>query len=167
VQKSGIMLVSSAALIVIGLILGVLGNQIILEGINQGTGKVSSSQTLSISVEFDSQETAIGVFAVQIMEFKDNIFSAKVLDPFDNEIISQTINEETIEKEFDVLETGTYILIIESTSNEEPIVFAAIGPLPDAGKKSLGFISMIILVSGMVGLVVVGIYGVKNRRRSI
>jgi len=167
VQKSGIMLVSSAALIVIGLILGVLGNQIILEGINQGTGKVSSSQTLSISVEFDSQETAIGVFAVQIMEFKDNIFSAKVLDPFDNEIISQTINEETIEKEFDVLETGTYILIIESTSNEEPIVFAAIGPLPDAGKKSLGFISMIILVSGMVGLVVVGIYGVKNRIRSI
>jgi len=167
VQKSGIMLVSSAALIVIGLILGVLGNQIILEGISQGTGKVSSSQTLSISVEFDSQETAIGVFAVQIMEFKDNIFSAKVLDPFDNEIISQTINEETIEKEFDVLETGTYILIIESTSNEEPIVFAAIGPLPDASKKSLGFISMIILVSGMVGLVVVGIYGIKNRRRSI
>jgi len=167
VQKSGIMLVSSAALIIIGLILGVLGNQIILEGISQGTGKVSSSQTLSISVEFDSEETAIGVFAVQIMEFKDNIFSAKVLDPFDNEIISQTINEETIEKEFDVLETGTYILIIESTSNEEPIVFAAIGPLPDAGKKSLGFISMIILVSGMVGLVVVGIYGIKNRRRSI
>ncbi len=166
-QKSGIMLVSSAALIVIGLILGVLGNQIILEGISQGTGKVSSSQTLSISVEFDSEETAIGIFAVQIMEFKDNIFSAKVLDPFDNEIISQTINEETIEKEFDVLETGTYKLIIESISNEEPIVFAAIGPLPDAGKKSLGFISMIILVSGMVGLVVVGIYGVKNRRRSI
>ena len=166
-QKSGIMLVSSAALIVIGLILGVLGNQIILEGISQGTGKVSSSQTLSISVEFDSEETAIGVFAVQIMEFKDNIFSAKVLDPFDNEIISQTINEETIEKEFDVLETGTYKLIIESISNEEPIVFAAIGPLPDAGKKSLGFISIIILVSGMVGLVVVGIYGVKNRIRSI
>jgi len=167
VQKSGIMLISSATLIVIGLILGVLGNQIILDGISQGTGKVSSSQTLSISVEFDSQKTTIGIFAVQIMEFEDNIFSAKVIDPFDNEIISQTINEETIEKEFDVLETGTYKLIIESISNEEPIVFAAIGPLPDAGKKSLGFISIIILVIGMVGLVVVGIYGVKNRRRSI
>ncbi len=166
-QKSGIMLISSAALIAIGLILLVLGNQVILQGISQGNGKVSSSQTLSISVEFDSQETSVGVFAVQIMEFKDNTFSAKVLDPFNSEIISQTINEETIEKEFDVLETGTYKLIIESISNEEPIVFAAIGPLPDAGKQSLGFISMIILVTGMVGLVVVGIYGVKNRRRSI
>ena len=106
-QKSGIIILGSAALIVIGLILLVLGNQIILQGVSQGNEKVSSSQTLKISVDFDSQETSIGVFAVQIMEFKDSTFSAKVLDPFDSEIISQTINEETIEKRFDVLETGT------------------------------------------------------------
>ena len=98
-------MVSSAALIVIGLILLVLGNQIILEGVSQGNEKISSSQTITIFVDFDSQETSIGVFAVQIMEFKDNTFSAKVLDPFDGEIISQTISEETIEKDFDVLET--------------------------------------------------------------
>jgi len=164
VQKSLIILISSAALIVIGLILLVVGNQIILGEISQGNEKVSSGQTLTISVDFDSQETSIGVFAVQIMEFKDNIFSAKVLDPFDSEIIFQTINEGTIEKEFDVLETGTHKLIIESTSNEEIIVFGAIGPLPDAGKKSLGFISVYILVVGMGGLIVAGIYGIKNRR---
>jgi len=158
---------SSAALIAIGLLLLVLGNQIILEGISQGDGKVSSSQSLTVSVDFDSQETSTGIFAVQIMEFKDNIFSVKVLDPLESEIIFQTINEETIEKEFDVLETGTYKLIIESTSNEEPIVFAAIGPLPDANKQLLGSISMIILVIGMIGLVVVGIYGIKYRRKSI
>ena len=117
-QKSGIVIVVSGALIVLGLILLVIGNQIILEGISQGNGKVSSSQTLSISVEFDSQETSIGVFAVQIMEFKDSTFSVKILDPFESEVISQTINEETIEKEFDVLETGTYKLIIESTNNK-------------------------------------------------
>jgi hypothetical protein len=158
---------SSAALIAIGLLLLVLGNQIILEGISQGDGRVSSSQSLIVSVDFDSQETSTGIFAVQIMEFKDNIFSVKVLDPLESEIIFQTINEETIEKEFDVLETGTYKLIIESTSNEEPIVFAAIGPLPDANKQLLGSISIIILVIGMIGLVVVGIYGIKYRRKSI
>ncbi len=54
-QKSGIMIISSAALIVIGLILLVLGNQIILEGVSQGNEKVSSSQTLTITVDFDSQ----------------------------------------------------------------------------------------------------------------
>ena len=158
---------SSAALIAIGLLLLVLGNQIILEGISQGDGKVSASQTLSVSVDFDSQETSVGIFAVQIMEFKDNTFSVQVLDPFESEIIFQTINEKTIEKEFDVLETGTYKLIIESTSNEEPIVFAAIGPLPDANKQLLGSISIIILAIGMIGLVVVGIYGIKYRRKSI
>ena len=128
---------------------------------------MSSSQSLTVSVDFKSQETSTGIFAVQIMEFKDNTFSVKILDPFESEIIFETINAETIEKEFDVLETGTYKLIIESTSNEEPIVFAAIGPLPDADKQLLGSISMIILVSGMIGLVVVGIYGIKNRRKSI
>jgi len=166
-QKSRIMLISSATLIVIGLILSVVGEQIILGGFSQGTEKVSSSQTLSISVEFDSQETLVGIFAVQIMEFKDNTFSAKVLDPFDNEIISQSIFKETTENKFDIFETGTYKLIIESNSNEEPIVFATIGLFPDASKLSLRPISMIILVIGMVGLVIVGIYGIKNRRRSI
>lgn len=145
----------------------VLGNQIILEGVSQGNGKVSSSQTLTILGDFDTQKTSIGVFAVQVIEFRDNIFSARVLDPFDIEIISQIISEETIEKEFDISETGTYKLIIESSSDKETQVFGAIGPLPDAGKKSLGFISMYILIIGMVGLVVVGIYGVKNRRRSV
>jgi len=161
------MLGSSAALIAIGMLLLVLGNQIILEGISQGDGKVSSSQSLTVSADFDSQETSVGIFAVQIMEFKGNTFSVQVLDPFESEIIFQTINAETIEKEFDVLETGTYKLIIESTSNEEPIVFAAIGPFPDTNKQLLGSISIIILVIGMIGLVVVGIYGIKYRRKSI
>ena len=166
-QKLGIILICSVALIAIGLILSVLGNQVILEGVSQGDGKVSLDQTLTISADFVSQDTSIGVFAVQIMEFKDNTFSAKVLDPFGNEIISQTINEETIEEGFDVLETGTYKLIIQSTNNEETQMFAAIGPLPDAGKKSLGFISVYVLVIGMIGLVAAGIYGIKNRVRSV
>ncbi len=163
-QKSGMTIVGSAVLIAIGLIVSVAGEQIIVAGFSQESGKVNSSQILSISVEFDSQDTSIGIFAVQIMEFKDNTFSAKILDPFDSEIISQSIMKKTIENKFDIFETGEYKLIIESTSNEETIVFGAIGPLPDAGKKSLGFISVYILVVGMGGLIVAGIYGIKNRR---
>ena len=166
-QKLAIMLVVSGALIVIGLIMLVIGNQIILEGVSQGNGKVSLSQTVTISGDFDNQETSTGVFAIQVMEFKDNTFSVRVLDSSDIEIVSKVMNEETIEEEFDVLGTGAYKLIIESTSNEETHVFGAIGPLPDAGKKTLGFISVYVLVIGMVGLVGVGVYTVKNRKRSI
>ena len=166
-QKLAIMLIVSGALIVIGLVMLVIGNQIVLEGVSQGNGKVSLSQTLTISGDFDKQEISTGVFAVQVMEFKDNTFSARVLDSSEIEIVSKEINEETIEEEFDVLETGAYKLIIESTSNEETHVFGAIGPLPDAGKKTLGFISVYVLVIGMVGLVGVGVYAVKKRKRSI
>ena len=166
-QKSGIVLVISGGLIVIGLVLLVLGNQIILEGVSQGNGKIKSEQALTITGNLDTQKTLTGVFAVQIIEFKDNIFSVKVLDPLDIEIISQEINEDTIEKEFEIVETGTYKLIIESISNEESQVFGAIGPLPDGNKTLLGFISIYVLVIGMIGLVGVGIYQIKSKIKSV
>jgi len=157
-------LIVSGALIAVGLILLVLGNQVILEGINQGNGKISQSQSLTISVEFDMQETTRGVFAIQIIDFKDNTLTAKILDPSDIEIIYQIINEETIEKEFDIVDTGMYKLIIENEDNDEVQVFVAMGPLPDADKKILGLISGYILVVGMIGMIGFGINGIRNRK---
>jgi len=167
VQKSGLITVISGVLIIIGLVLLVIENQLILEGVNQENGKVSSSQTITVSVDFDMERTSMGVFAVQAMEFKENTLLVKLLDPFDIEIISQEINEEIIEREFDVLESGTYKLLIQSNSDEEIHVFGAIGPLPDANKKLIGFISTYVLIAGMAGLVGSGIYVIKNRKRSI
>lgn len=166
-QKAGIILVVSGALIVIGLILLAVGNQIILEGVFQGNGKISSNQDLIISGEFNSEESTTGIFAVQVMEFKENRISAKILDPFENEIILKNVDEETIEEEFDIFDTGEYKLIIQSDSSEETQVFGAIGPLPDAGKKSLSFVSAYILIIGMVGLVGSGIYKIKSKKKSI
>jgi hypothetical protein len=140
-------------LIVTGLVVSMVENQITLEGINQGNGKVSSIETVTVSVDFDKEITPVGIFAVQIMEFKENTISAIILDPSNIEIISQKINEETLEKEFDVFETGTYQLIIQSTDEDEIYVAGAIGPLPDADKKFiLSIISLGILIIGMVGL---------------
>ena len=75
-------------MIVAGLGMSVIENQITLEGIAQGNGKVNSAQVVTISVEFDKEETPIGIFAVQIMDFKENTFSTKILDPSRSEIIS-------------------------------------------------------------------------------
>ncbi len=166
-QKSGLMLVVSGVLIVIGLILLVLGNQIVLEGVSQRNGFVNATQSLTVSGNFNIQETSVGVYATQLMSFKDNAFSVRIVDPNNNEIIYETISEETIENQFKITENGDYKLIIESIGNEESQVFGAVGPLPDAGKKSLGFISIYVLVVGMIGLIGAGIYEVKNRRRSV
>lgn len=165
-QKSALV-VGSGAVIIIGLFLLVLGNQSILEGVIQDNGVVSSEQAFSISNNFDSQTTPIGVFAVQITEFRENTFSAKILDPLDIEITSHQINDETIEEEFKVIDSGTYKLIIQSNSNEETLVFGAIGSLPDSGKQILGFIPVYVIIAGMLGLAIVGILGIKNRRRSV
>ncbi len=60
--------------------------------------KVNVVQIVTISVDLDKNETPIGIFAVQIMEFKENTFSAKILDPSGIEIISEKINEDTLEQ---------------------------------------------------------------------
>ena len=167
-QKSGLMTVIFGLLIVTGLVVSMVENQITLEGINQGNGKVSSIETVTVSVDFDKEVTPVGIFAVQIMEFKENTISAIILDPSNIEIISQKVNEETLEKEFDVFETGTYQLIIQSSNEDEIYVAGAIGPLPNADKKFiLSVIALSVLIIGMVGLVTIGIIGIKNRKKSV
>ena len=167
-QKSGLIIVIFGLLIVSGLVVSIVENQITLEGINQGNGKVSSIETVTVSVDLDKEIVPTGIFAVQIMEFKENVITAIILDPSNIEIMSQKINEETIEKEFDVFETGTYQLIIQSSDEDGIYVAGAIGPLPDADKKFiLSIISLSLLIIGMVGLTVTGIIGIKNRKKSV
>ena len=165
VQKSGLMIVILGLLIVSGLVVSIVGNQITLEGINQGNGKVSTTETVSISVDFNREETPIGIFAVQIMEFKENTISVKIMDPSNIEIISQQVNVESIEKEFDILETGTYQLMIQSSDEDIIYVAGAIGPLPDTNKKFIiSIISTSTLIIGMAGLAGMGLYIIKNRK---
>ena len=72
------------------------------------------------------------------------------------------------EKEFDVFESGTYQLIIQSIDDDEIYVAGAIGPLPDADKKLiLSSISLVVLIIGMIGLAITGLYGIKNRKKSV
>ena len=167
-QKSGLIIVILGLLIVTGLVVSIVGNQVTLEDINQGNGEVNSIQTVTISVDFDMEKTPTGIFAVQVMEFKENTISIKILDPSGIEIIFQEVNEDIMEEKFDVLETGTYQLVIQSSDDEGIYVTGAIGPLPDANKKNIyDTISTSTLLIGMIGLVVIGIYEIKNRKRSV
>ena len=167
-QKTGLLIVIFGILIVAGLGMSVIENQITLEGIAQGNGKVNSAQVVTISVEFDKEETPIGIFAVQVMDFKENTFSAKILDPSGIEIISEKINEDTLEQEFKVFDSGNYELIIESLDDKESYVAGAIGPLPDGDKKFIiSSVSSSCIIIGMVGLVILAIYEIRNKRKSV
>ena len=162
-EKTGLVIIVSGAIIVIGLVLLALGNQVILDGVNQEDGKVSINQDIIVSTNIDSKKTSIGIFAVQVIDIKENIFSAKILDPLGIEIIALKINEETIEEKFDVIESGMYKLVIQSSIEEKSQVFGAIGPLPDEGKKIISFISVYVVIIGMIGLFGAGILKIKKR----
>jgi len=162
-EKTGLVIIVSGAIIVIGLVLLALGNQVILDSVNQGDGKVSINQDITVSTSIDSKKTSVGIFAVQVIDIKENIFSAKILDPLGIEIITLKVNEETIEEKFDVIESGIYKLVIQSSIQEKSQVFGAIGPLPDEGKKTISFISVYVVIIGMIGLFGAGILKIKKR----
>lgn len=162
-QKSALVLVISGVLVVLGLVLLVIGNQVILEGVSQDNGLINSNQPLVISGNFNSVDEE-GILAIQLVEHQENTFSVQVLDPFGTEIFFESIKEDTIEREFDITSPGTYKLIIQSSNVDETQVFGAIGPVPDAGKKSLGFISLYVLMIGLAGLAISGIFAIKKRK---
>ena len=149
----------------VGIILSFYGNQVIFEDLVKGESQVNSRENLIIPVELDNTETQTGIYAIQIINFKEGI-TAKILDPLDKEIESQFINEEVFEGRFNIVTSGTYKLVIENTNEKEIKIFGVIGPEPDAGKKSLGFISLYILVIGLIGMVGVAIYAIRNRKKS-
>ena len=164
-QKSGILFVIVGSIVGVGIILSFYGNQVIFEDLNKGEGQVKFGENLIIPVELDNTETQTGIYAIQIINFKEGI-TAKILDPFDKEIESQSMDKEVFEGRFNIAVSGIYKLVIENIDEKETKVFGVIGPEPDAGKKSLGFISLYILIIGLIGMVGVAIYAIKNRKKS-
>ncbi len=164
-QRQGILFVIVGSIVGVGIILSFYGNQVIFEDLIKGEGQVKFGENLIIPVELDNTETQTGIYAIQIINFKEGI-TAKILDPFDKEIESQSINEEVFEGRFNITMSGIYKLVIENTDEKEIKIFGVIGPEPDAGKKSLVSISPWILIIGLIGVVGVAIYAIKNRKKS-
>lgn len=153
------MLVASGALVVIGLVLVVAGTQLVLEGVSQGGGTVGPDSPLVVESHL-VPGTAGGVFAVQVMGPWDGRLDARVLDPYGTEIASHVVDSEMAEAGFEVTAEGNYTLIVEGDAGVQ--VFGAIGPLPDAGKKSVGFISSYVLIVGVIGMAVSVVYGIRK-----
>ena len=164
-QRQGILFVIVGSIVGVGITLSFYGNQVIFEDLIKGEGQVKFGENLIIPVELDNTKTQTGVYAIQIINFKEGI-TAKILDPFDKEIESQSINEEVFEGQFNITMPGIYKLVIENTDEKEIKIFGVVGPEPDAGKKSLVSISPWILIIGLIGVVGVAIYAIKNRKKS-
>ena len=165
-KKSGTFLAVIGGLIGIGIILSVYGNFLMFEDLNKGNGDVFPGQDLIIEVELDHTKTQTGIYAVQIIDFESETVTASILDPFNSEVETNSINEELYEGFFDVTTSGTYKLFIEN-KEEQVKIFGVIGPEPEAWKKSLDLISFIILAIGLIGMVGIAAYMIIIRKKSV
>ena len=164
-QKSTILLLIVGGLVSIGIVLSFYGNQVIFEDLAKAEGDVRFGEDLIVTIELDESVSKKGIYAVQILDFKEGVFSAIVYDPLGIEIEAHSINQEVFEGKFNIISSGIYQLVVKSVNQEGTKIFGVIGPEPDAAAKSLGFISLYILIIGVIGMAGIGIYAIKNRLR--
>jgi hypothetical protein len=164
-QKTGIMVIIVCSMVGAGIGLSIYSNQILFEDIATRDGSIDVGSSLTLTKELDPLENPNGVYAVEVIDLREGArITTKIIDPYDRQIISRQITADRHEENFVIVEKGEYKLIIESDMGQYH-VFAAMGPAPDPGKRSVSFVSVYLLIVGLVGMVGVAIYAIKNKRR--
>ena len=62
---------------------------------------------------------------------------------------------------------GTYTLVIETQSDYSINVVGGIGHVPDSSSYTISIVGFFMLLSGMIGVIVLGIILVKERKKKI
>lgn len=164
-QKSATMLAVVGGLIAAGIALSFYGSMIITEDLTQAVENIGEGGTIEISADLDPSINNEGVYVVQVMEFSEGMVSVSIIDPLGSQIISKSVDVESLEEQFEITTAGTYSMIIEN-SGEYTDVVGVIGHVPDTAKFSVGISGFYLLVAGLIGMGVVGIFVIKNRKKN-
>ena len=169
-QKPLVLLIIAGSLIGLGIALSFYGAQLTTENLSVQEGSVLPAESLEVLSELDPSISELGVFVVQMIAFSaepptDESITAKVFDPFGSQIVSKPIDRESFEDRFEISSSGTYRLVIENSGQEEIQIIGVIGHMPDTSTLSIGITGFYIIIVGLIGLVGIGIYAVRNRRK--
>lgn len=163
-QKASVLLLAAGGVLVLGIMLSFYGNQVLFEDLARGEGGVRAGEDLVVPVELERSDSG-GIYAVQVVDYGGEEISAHVLDPYGAEIESELIDGELFEGRFAVGAGGVYELVVKNGGPDPVKIFGVVGPEPDAGAKSLGFVSLYVLVIGLLGMAGVGVFAIRNRKR--
>jgi len=153
------------ALIGIGAALLFLGSQAITSDIIIEEGQIDDSKKIEIYAELDPKISSEGVFVVQTMEGIEVSLQVSILDPSKHQIKENSILTNSFEDYFYISESGMYTLVIETTDEDLVNVVGGIGHVPDASAYSISMAGFALLLIGMIGVVVVGIILVRQKKR--
>ncbi len=154
------------SLIGAGIILSFYGSQLTTQSIIVKEENILPDSALEVSVELDPSVGETGVYAILLENFEEDAISVSVFDPLGSQIISKIAEKESTEERFEITSGGKYILEIKNSGLEESKVFVGLGYMPDAVTLSIGIIGFYLLIVGLIGIVGIGIYSIRNRQKN-
>ena len=164
--KAGKFLVAIGVLIGIGAALLFIGSQAITSDIIIQEGQIADTIKLELQANLDPEINSEGVFVVQTMEGIEISLQVSILDPSRHEIKVNNVVTNSFEDRFDITESGMHTLVIETTNDTEVNVVGGIGHVPDASAYSISVIGFAMLLIGMIGVVVIGIILIRQRKQT-
>ena len=154
------------ALIAAGIILSFYGSQLTTQNIIVKEENILADSAVEVSIALDPSVGETGVFAVVVLEnFEDGTISVSVFDPLGSQIISKIAEKESTEERFEVTSGGTYKLEIKNSGIKESKVVVGLGYMPDAVTQLIGIIGSSLLIVGLIGIVGIGVYSIRNRQK--
>lgn len=164
-QRPLIFLLIVGSLIGVGIILSFYGAQLATQNLTVKEENLGSDSSMEVMVELDPSIGETGVYGILLAKFEENAISVSVFDPLGVQILSKTIDKESTEERFKIGSSGSYKIVIENSGLEETKIVAGVGYMPDSNTLSVGIAGFDILVVGLIGIVVIGVYTIRNRRK--
>lgn len=149
-----------------GMILSFYGAQLTTQDIIVQEEIIASSSAVEVAIELDPKVGETGVFAVLLEKYEEDTISISVYDPLGSKIISKIAEKESTEERFEIESSGTYKLEIENSGLEESQIVAGLGYMPDSGTLSVGVTGFYLLIVGLIGIIGIGFYAIKNRKKN-
>ncbi len=144
----------------------IVGSQTITGDLVIEEGKVNNLTQLEISTELDPDINTQGVYAVQTIEGKEYDITAVVIDSSNTKIRDVLVNRNSFEDNFEIEKVGTYTLIISTSEPEEIPLVGGIGHVPDSTGVSISIAGFFIIITGMVGVVVIGFLIIRQKKKT-
>ena len=164
-QRPLIFLLIVGSLIGIGIILSFYGAQLATQNLTVKEENLGSDSSMEVMVELDPSIGETGVYGILLEKFEENAISVSVFDPQGVQILSKTVDKESTEERFKIGSSGSYKIVIENSGLEEPKIVAGVGYMPDSNTLFVGIAGFYILVVGLIGIIPIGIYTIRNRRK--
>lgn len=165
-EKSLIFLLIIGVILGAGMILSFYGAQLTTQDIIVQEESIDPGYSVEVTVELDPKVSETGVYAVLIDNFKEDSISISMHDPLGSKILSNIAEKESTEERFEITSSGTYKLEIANSGLEASQIVAGLGYMPDVGTLSIGVTGFYLLLVGLIGIVGIGFYVIRNRQKN-